>query len=281
MRIRSIKPEFWTSDDIADLAIEDRLLFIGLWSYVDDNGVGIDKEHLVVSELFPRDLYNNPRDTIARVSRGLQHLCDKGLIARYITRGKPFLEVLTWEKHQRIDRPNKARYPRYDADRDTLATPSRVSRETLATGTGEQGNRGTGEQRNRGTDVMRIADAKRDTKPATSLPAKKNPDYTPEFETFWDQYPEKKDKAKAARAFKAALKRADLNTILEGLANYRAELARYPDRSIKYAEGWLNGDRWLDEPTPAIHAPSRSEEWLTAGMRLTGTDHQQIEGNWT
>ena len=49
MRIRSIKPEFWTSDDIADLTIEDRLLFIGLWSYVDDNGVGIDKEHLVVS----------------------------------------------------------------------------------------------------------------------------------------------------------------------------------------------------------------------------------------
>ena len=40
MRIRSIKPEFWTSDDITALAVDDRLLFIGLWSYVDDNGVG-------------------------------------------------------------------------------------------------------------------------------------------------------------------------------------------------------------------------------------------------
>ena len=30
MRIRSIKPEFWRSEDIADLTVEDRLLFIGL-----------------------------------------------------------------------------------------------------------------------------------------------------------------------------------------------------------------------------------------------------------
>ena len=43
MRIRSIKPEFWRSDDVNSMCIEDRLLFIGLWSYVDDNGVGIDR----------------------------------------------------------------------------------------------------------------------------------------------------------------------------------------------------------------------------------------------
>jgi hypothetical protein len=29
MRIRSIKPEFWRSDDIARLSWDDRLLFIG------------------------------------------------------------------------------------------------------------------------------------------------------------------------------------------------------------------------------------------------------------
>ena len=39
MRIRSIKPEFWTSDDVAQHDWNTRLLFIGLWSYVDDNGV--------------------------------------------------------------------------------------------------------------------------------------------------------------------------------------------------------------------------------------------------
>ena len=33
MRIRSIKREFWRSQDISRLEIEDRLLFIGLWSF--------------------------------------------------------------------------------------------------------------------------------------------------------------------------------------------------------------------------------------------------------
>ncbi len=35
VRIRSIKPEFWRSDDIDALSVFERLLFIGLWSYVD------------------------------------------------------------------------------------------------------------------------------------------------------------------------------------------------------------------------------------------------------
>ena len=146
MRIRSIKPEFWTSDDITELAIEDRFLFIGLWSYVDDNGVGRDEEHLIVASLFPRDMFLDPRETVARVSRGLSNLAAKGLILRYQADGKAYLEITTWSRHQRIDKPNKPRFPQHDANPDTLATPSRQSRETPAPGTGEQGNRGTGEQ---------------------------------------------------------------------------------------------------------------------------------------
>jgi len=38
MRIRTIKPEFWRSSDIAALSIEDRLPFIGPWAHVAANG---------------------------------------------------------------------------------------------------------------------------------------------------------------------------------------------------------------------------------------------------
>jgi hypothetical protein len=143
MRIRTIKPEFWTSDDIAKLDVETRLLFIGLWSYVDDNGVGRDEVHLIIAALFARDMFDNPRETVARVSRGLQTLSDGRLIHRYEMDGRAFLQVAAWEKHQRVDRPQKPRFPRYDANRDSLATPSRQSRDW---------NRGTEEQRNRGTE---------------------------------------------------------------------------------------------------------------------------------
>ena len=150
MRIRSIKPEFWRSEDIADLTVEDRLLFIGLWSYVDDNGVGIDRLADVCADLFALDLERDPPETFARVSRGLQNLSEAGRIVRYTVEGKSYLHITNWSKHQRIDKPNKARYPHPDAEnatiREEVATPSRDPRETPAPGTGEQGNRGTGEQ---------------------------------------------------------------------------------------------------------------------------------------
>src|SRR5687768_12953988 len=53
MRIRNIKPEFWRSVDVKSLSPEDRLLFIGLWSYVDDNGVGVDDHRQIAADLFP------------------------------------------------------------------------------------------------------------------------------------------------------------------------------------------------------------------------------------
>jgi hypothetical protein len=148
MRIRSIKPEFWTSEDIAALDWPTRLLFVGLWSYVDDSGVGRDSDKLIKAALFP--LEEDPRETLATVSRGLQNLSEGGQITRYTVDGKPFLYVNAWESHQRIDKPNKARYPAPTCEnaviRDTLATSSRDTRETPAPGAGEQRSRGTGEQ---------------------------------------------------------------------------------------------------------------------------------------
>lgn len=161
MRIRSIKPEFWRSSSISALDLEDRLLFIGLWSYVDDNGVGIDRVSTVTADLFADDLERDPRETFARVSRGLSHLSEAGRIVRYRAAGRDLLAIVNWSEHQRVDRPNKARYPDPTSDdaviRDTDATPSRGSRETLATGAGEQGSRGAVEQ---GTPQVQVSNAR-------------------------------------------------------------------------------------------------------------------------
>ena len=37
-RIRTIKPEFWASEQVMDCKPVTRLLFIGLWNFVDDFG---------------------------------------------------------------------------------------------------------------------------------------------------------------------------------------------------------------------------------------------------
>lgn len=144
MRIRSIKPEFWRSRDIAALTLEDRLLFIGLWSYVDDNGVGRDEPALIVADLFAHDLSVSPHDTLMRVHGGLERLHTAGLIRRYEADGRPFFEIVTWDAHQKINRPSASRYPRSDAKNVRLTEPSVSPHNTLNAGTGEQGIREQG-----------------------------------------------------------------------------------------------------------------------------------------
>ena len=157
MRIRSIKPEFWSSPDIADLSDSDRLLFIGLWSYVDDHGRGRDDMALIVAALFPHDMVANPRDTVAKVRDGLARLSEANLILRYTVASRTYFLVTGWGKHQRVDKPKASRipepeegdattFPQNDAIRETVATirdTVATPRDALAPGTGEQGNRGT------------------------------------------------------------------------------------------------------------------------------------------
>ena len=144
MRIRGTKPEFWKSKRIASVSWEDRLLLKGLESYVDDNGVGVDDVELIVTDVFPRDMFASPRETIARVSEGISRLHQAGLVWRYTHEDDHLLYISFWEDIQRIDKPGKGRNPRPDGTwdykessiRESVASPP----ETVAPVTGEQGN---------------------------------------------------------------------------------------------------------------------------------------------
>lgn len=155
-RIRSIKPEFWKSDDIAALSWDARLVFIALWSYVDDNGVGRDNAKLIAAELFA--LEDDPAATIAKVSGILDELARGSRITRYTNDGRAYLYVEKWSQHQKIDRPNKPRYPLPTDEgsapltcenlnrRVDVAEPSRNTRDAPSPGAVELGNEGTEEQ---------------------------------------------------------------------------------------------------------------------------------------
>src|SRR5450756_402233 len=98
MRIRSIRPEFWSSEDITALSWDARLIFIGLWSYVDDNGVGRDVDKLIVADLFP--LEEDQRGVLKRVHGALTELSGRLMLDRYIVEGKPYLHVASFDTHQ-------------------------------------------------------------------------------------------------------------------------------------------------------------------------------------
>jgi hypothetical protein len=160
VRIRSTKPEFWKSNTIAELSWDERLVLKGLESYVDDNGVGKDDIELIATEVFPRDTFRNPRETLARLTEAISNIHRHGLIARYVADGEKLLYVDKWADIQRVDKPNRGRFPRPDGTLEYIQPVNRESYrnpresfgnppEVLAPVTGEQRNRGTEEKKAR------------------------------------------------------------------------------------------------------------------------------------
>ena len=54
-RIRTIKPEFWTSEQILSCSQNARLLFIGMWNFADDHGVHQSSYVRLRAEVLPGD----------------------------------------------------------------------------------------------------------------------------------------------------------------------------------------------------------------------------------
>ena len=187
MRIRSTKPEFWRSERIASVSWDARLVLKGLESYVDDNGVGKDDIALIVGDIFSRDMLASPRETVARVSEAISQLSEAGLLWRYEVETTRLLYIAWWESIQRIDKPGKGRFPRPDGTLGYGESEIRESvakcRESVAPGTGEQGNRGTEES------LVTYVSGEIDEAPAKPTPAKKKgtrisgPDWMPQQKT--------------------------------------------------------------------------------------------------
>lgn len=77
---------------------------------------------------------------------------------------------------------------------------------------------------------------------------KRTPDESPEFLTFWQAYPRKESKPNAEKAFRKAMKLADLDSILKGLERFKEAWKQDDPRWIPHPATWLNGQRWNDAP---------------------------------
>lgn len=103
-RIRSIKPEFFTSEQVADCSPTARLLFIGMWCFCDDGGIHPASVKALKMQVFPGD-----QCSISDVAKWVDELLKQGLIGSYQINGKAFWYVTGWH-HQRIEKPS-FKYP--------------------------------------------------------------------------------------------------------------------------------------------------------------------------
>ncbi|MGZ4621489.1 MAG: hypothetical protein ACXVGF_04625 [Blastococcus sp.] len=230
MRIRSIRPEFWSSEDIAGLTWDQRLIFIGLWSYVDDNGVGRDVDRLIVADLFPLD--EDMRGALKKVQGALTEYSNRNLITRYEVDGKPYLHITTFLKHQVINRPSRGRYPlptSADAKPQASLTDDSVSphaKEVI--GEGEKGRRGEEELPSSAT-----ADAPSDP-----------------FDEWWAHYPKKVEKIDARKAWGQVLRKgAKPEELIAAVKGYP-----FPEdkQFVKHPAVWLRKGAWQDHEQPTL-----------------------------
>ena len=165
-RIRTIKPEFFTSPDTAKASVEARLFYIALWCWADDWGVGEANMNALLGFAFPED------DDKTR--KEIQSLCKEvantyGTLF-YENNGRYFYQIPAWEDHQKTQRRAKRRNPTHDdpesqPDKRIYGEPE-TSEHLQGTSESTQGNdqEGTGEKEqgkgNRGTrNVSDSADA--------------------------------------------------------------------------------------------------------------------------
>jgi hypothetical protein len=109
-RIRSIKPEFFTSEQIAECSPNVRLMFIGMWCFSDDYGVSPANVHRIKTQVFPSDPFS--KDEI-RV--WVNKLIEVGLVQEYEVGGEKFWFITGWDKHQKPD-CKTGLYPRPDGN---------------------------------------------------------------------------------------------------------------------------------------------------------------------
>jgi hypothetical protein len=136
MRIRTVKPEFWQNEDLGSLSFEARLLAIGLLNWADDEGYFQYNERVIKGQLFPFDDSLNIHGVLTELS------CANYIAVYNGTDGKRYGHVVTFLKHQKINRPNESKIKHLCASvDDSLSTHGLISDSSLpeqGTGNREQ-----------------------------------------------------------------------------------------------------------------------------------------------
>lgn len=145
-RIRTIKPEFFTSEDVVSLSPLARLLYIALWCEADREGRFEWKPRTLKLRYLPGD--NCDVEALAT------ELTDSGMVVLYEVEGKIYAEIPSFTRHQSINnREAESEIPPRVPTREH-ASPTRAARVQAE---GKEGKEGKGKEHASG-DAPRPAD---------------------------------------------------------------------------------------------------------------------------
>lgn len=239
-RIRSIHPGLFTDEEFMALTMETPLacvLLTGIWCECDDDGVFDWKVLTLKARYLPV--------ADADVEGLLKALEDKRFIQAFEKDGKPLGAVRNFRKYQRPKKPTtRGLLPNELREYVGLEPKSSepVPHQFPTSGEKSPQKEEGGEEVEKGSTPP--TPPKRGGRRAKSP----EPEYPPEFEAFWQQYPRKVAKDAALKAWRSAQKRAPPEQITAGAMRFSAQCGGKEAKFIPHASTWLNGGRWKDEP---------------------------------
>ncbi len=102
---RIIKESICRSDSIDSLSWFEEVLFYRLIVVCDDYGRFDGRAAVIRGACFPlKDIRN------AQIEKALNKLSTAGMVKKYEVQGKPYLQLIAWERHQQI-RAKNSKYP--------------------------------------------------------------------------------------------------------------------------------------------------------------------------
>lgn len=208
-RIRTVKPEFFTSEDIVSLSPLSRVFYIALWCEADREGRLSWRPRTLKMRYLPGD--DCDVDTVA------QELIDGGQIILYEVDGAMFAEIPSFKKHQVIN------------NRESESTlPARVEHASARV-------KAEGRKEGKGKEGKELGDAGAS---GESL-----------FDQFWKTYPKKVGKDAAQKAFDKRKPSTEmLETMIKAIAEQKNQEQWQKDggQYIPNPATWLNQGRWMD-----------------------------------
>ncbi len=222
-RTRTIRPDFWNDETLANVSRDSRLTFVGMWTASDDYGTVRGHPIWLKNQIFPYDILEK-NDFIV----WLIELETIGVIVPFQVNEEKYYFIRNFLKHQKIDNPSKTRNPQYSPDTsETIAIPSlhnsfesKINKSKL--------NKRTMRSNERGSLVEN-------------------------FEILWKTYPVKRDKAKALTVFKKINPQNGIFETMINAINNQIKNKETCDKNKKfcpefqYLERWLKNKRWEDE----------------------------------
>jgi hypothetical protein len=233
---RILKETICTSCEIDDLSVYAERLFYRLVVQCDDFGRMDARLPILRAKCFPLKI---DKVKEADIKKWLKELSDNGLIKIYFVDNKPYLYFVNWDKHQQ----KRANYSKYPAPDDGVISDDINCNQ-------EQSN------------VPENREARSEKREADQ------DGYSKEFETFWAEYPRKKEKKAAYTKFKATKNKGiDAGKLILAACNYRKECEAdcTAEKFIKLPRTFLGPDEhWREYLKTPVSPKSEIKDWTGA-----------------